>query len=240
MSNIDDSNNTNELETSLFFENKDSDDGELRRDEARFGERDDIRGEFDGEEGRFPDGGDLEGGRECGRNRNHRCCCCLGLRGTRVNSGERCPRGILSGGLYLENSCTNPVTLAPNDAVPLLQVRNSIGSGISFVNNTVVVVPGTYYFSWSVLTRSCSPDPNVVITLENIIGQNPRVATSGNLNPQVNFATAINATGSTVVTFNQTAAIRLINSSGHGILLIGANGAGPNNFMASMTVLRLA
>ena len=262
MGNIDDLKNTNELESSLFFDNNEFDDGDLQRDDGNLEENENRLGEqrfieregrqelggFEGKEGRFPDGSDLEGGREGSRecrNRNHRCCC-LGIRGPvgpRGCPGERGPRGIttLSGGLYLENSCKNQVTLAPNEAVPLSQVRNSIGTGISFVNNTVVVVPGTYYFSWSVLTRSCTSDPNVVITLENIIGMIPKIATSGIIRQQNSSTpTAINATGSTVVTFNKMAVLRLFNASGHDILLLGADGEGSNNFMASMTVLRLA
>ncbi|NLZ46263.1 MAG: collagen-like protein, partial [Clostridiales bacterium] len=136
-------------------------------------------------------------------------------------------------GVYLENSTSGTNSLANGSAIPMTQLRTTIGAGITISGQTISVVPGTYYFSWSVIAKSEKErEPGVVISLVKTTAPATTIATSGTFG-----GTAV---GSTVIQIAANTNFQLQNKSGHNISVLFADGETTNNFASSMTILKLA
>ena len=144
-------------------------------------------------------------------------------------------------GVYLQNSTSGTTGLGNGEPIPMSQVGTIIGSGITISGSTISIVPGTYYFSWSLLAQSdVHSNPNVLVALVKTSYPASTVATSG-----INFSQCCcnsegTVVGETVIKVTSNTNLQLQNKSGHKINILLSVGESPEKFASSMTILRLA
>ena len=111
---------------------------------------------------------------------------------------------------------------------------------ITYATQQVTVAPGTYYVTWTVLFEGTATTQDAVIALTNQSTSPETVIASSGVNT-VSTTPYVGGTitGSTIYQTATTAILGLINYTGAEITLVRATGGGTQNFVSSMTIIKL-